>query len=157
MIGWKCTGGGQMCDLEFYSFDVDKFFGDYESKKKALKFLKAKRDAVLVSSSMNTDEPKVTGGLPVSSVETKVERREKIEEEIQRIERYFALCDKIVNDMDGESQIIIVEYFIKRHKSRADVDFLADKLFCSPSTFYRKVKNTRGLVREYMYEMSRGE
>ena len=146
-----------MCDLEYFSFDVDKFFREYKDKQTRLKFLKTKYNAIPFSSSLDYETPKVSGGMPTSGVENKAERREKLEKEIQRLESYFALCDRILENLEHENQVIIKEYFIKGRKSRADVDFLADELYCSKSTFYRKVREARVAVKEYMREAGRGE
>lgn len=146
-----------MCDLEYFSFDVDKFFGEYEDKKIKLKFLKAKYDTIPFASSASTDDVKVTGGLPKSSVESKAERREKIAKDIQKIEDYFAFCDRILENLDKETRFVVVEYFINRRKSRNEVEVLAEELYCSRATFYRKVKEARYAVKRYVKDNGWGE
>ena len=66
-------------------FDVDGFFGDYSLNMEKLKLLKYKLNSIPESSGMDYETPKVTGGMPVSSVETKAARREKIRAEIDKI------------------------------------------------------------------------
>lgn len=147
-----------MCDLDYYSsFDVDRFFRDYKDNQKKLKFLKAKHNSLLFGGSMDYETPKVSGGLPVSGVESKAERREKLEEDIKRLELYFSLCDRIVENMRGENEIIVREYFLKGRRSRADVDLLSYEIGCSPATFYRKVRQTRYVVKDYVQSICGGE
>ena len=146
-----------MCDLEYFSFDVDKFFGEYEDRKVKLKFLKVKLDTIPLASSASTDGVKVTGGLPSSSVEAKAERREKVEKEIRKIENYFEFCDEILENVDDETRFVITEYFINRRKSRYEVELLAEELYCSRATFYRKVKDARIEVKRYVRDNGWGE
>ncbi len=136
----------------YCSFDVDRFFRDYKENEKSLKYLREKLDATLVSSGGRPDEPKVAGGLPTSSVESIVERREKIAEEIAQYERYFDTVERIINALSGEERLIAEEYFLRGKKRRDQIEILADKIFCSPSTCYRKIKEVRNKIKDIVRE-----
>ena len=137
---------------KYCSFDVDGFFRDFEINKQKRKFLMQKLDSIIDATFANPDEPKVSGGLPSSVVESKVERREKIAEKVAMYDKYFETADKILNALQGEDRIIAEEYFLKGKKHRDQVDILADKLHISRATCYRKIKEVRHKIKEYMRE-----
>lgn len=129
-------------------FDVDGFFGDYLLNMEKLKLLKYKLNSIPESSGMDYETPKVTGGMPVSSVETKAARREKIRAEIDKINAYFDQCERLINGLSEEEEYIAYEYFMKGKKTRYDVEKMAKKLNCSTSTMYRKIKSTRQNIKQ---------
>jgi hypothetical protein len=137
---------------KYCSFDVDGFFRDYNANKERRKFLLQKLDSIIDATFANPDEPKVSGGLPSSVVESKVERREKIVEKIAMYDKYFETVDEILNALEGEDRVIAEEYFLKGKKQRYQVDILADRIHCSRATCYRKIKEVRQKIKEYKRE-----
>lgn len=137
-------------DRKYYSFDVDGFFRDYNDNKRRQKFLREKYASAILSSGGNPDEPKVAGGLPTSQVETIAERREKIMNELKKCEEYFAMIDKILKHLEGEDRFIAEEYFLRGKKRRDQVEVLADKTYCSTATCYRKIRDVRQKIKEFV-------
>lgn len=131
-------------------FDVDAFFGDYKANKDKLKFLKSKQDAIIDSGGMDYANPKVSGGTPSSSVESKAERREKIAQEIAKINTYFEQYEEIMESLSAEEKLIAERYFRDRKKTRANVDMMAIELDCSMPTMYRKIKFLRKKIKARM-------
>lgn len=137
---------------KYCSFDVDGFFRDYNDNKRRRKFLQEKLEHIVDATFANPDEPKVSGGLPSSTVESKVERREKIRGEIERLDRYFEMVDRILNALDGEDRLIAEEYFLHGKKRRDQIENLAERLYCSTSTCYRKIRDVRQKIKTFVRE-----
>lgn len=129
-------------------FDVDSFLRDYKLNEDKLKFLKYKLNSVIDSTGMDYQNPKVSGGLPHSSVESKAAQRERIRAEIQEIEGYFEQYESLLKGLSRDERYIAEEYFKQGKKTRYDVDRMADKLCCSTATMYRKIKTTRRKIKE---------
>lgn len=136
--------------MECKYFDVDGFFGDYKANQDRLKFLESKREAILDSSGMDYGTPKVSGGTPSSSVESKAERREKLLQEIVKLNTYFEQYDEIMNNLSMEERYVVGNYFRDGKKTRMNVDKMAQELSYSTPTMYRKIKLLRKKIKSKM-------
>lgn len=124
-------------------FDVDGFLRDYKLNVEKLKLLRYKYNAIPESTSMDYSSPKVSGGTPSSSVESKAARRAKLKAEMEKLEEYFDEYERLLNGLTDEERYITERYFRDGKKTRYDVDKMAQKLHCSTATMYRKIKAVR--------------
>lgn len=138
---------------DYYSFDVDAFFRDYASNKRKLRELEIEYNSIIDNMSQSNDSIRVVGGLPKSVVETKAEQRDKVMSNISDIKEYFNTVNHIKSQLNSTDNRIIDSYFIKRKKSRAEVEILANELYMSSSTLYRRIKKLRRAVREIVSEL----
>ena len=136
--------------MECKYFDVDGFFGDYKANQDRIKFLESKREAILDSGGLDYGTPKVSGGTPSSSVESKAERREKLLREIVKLNIYFEQYDELVEGLSHEEKYIVGNYFRDGKKTRACVDAMAQELSYSTPTMYRKIKLLRKKLKQRM-------
>lgn len=136
--------------METKYFDVDGFLGDYKNNQKKLKFLKSKHQAIADTASIDYSIPRVSGGSPSSSVESKAARREKIAQDIAKLNTYFEQYDELTKDLSSQEMLILNTYFRDGKKTRASVDLLAQELGFSATTMYRKIKMLRKKIRARM-------
>lgn len=137
---------------QYLTFDVDGFFRDYLTNKKRLHELELEYQSIIDDMSMDLDSPHVSGGMPKSSVESKADRRERILAKMSELDEYFKLADKIINGLSLQECQILQEYFIKRKRSKNDVEILSQTMYVGIATMYRKIKRLRRRVRDIVEE-----
>ena len=134
---------------DYMQFDVDGFFRDYKKNKRKLRDLEWEKAQAMSQGGFDYSKPKVSGGLPVSQVESAVERMSVLSPQIDDLNEYFARADKFLDLLDNTEKEIAKVYFIEGHKGIRGIQELSVKLGYSKSPIYKAIKGIRKKIRDY--------
>ena len=139
-----------MTAKDYYIFDVDGFFRDYKKNKRRLRDLEWEKAQAITSGGMDYAKPKVTGGLPVSSVESKAELIMKYDGQIAELQDYFKRVEKFFGILTEEEKTIADSYFIQGRRNRYGIDAIGYKCGRSRASVYRTIQDIRSKIRRYV-------
>ena len=134
---------------DYYIFDVDGFFKDYKKNKRRLRDLEWEKAQAMSQGGMDYAKPKVSGGLPVSQVETAVERISVLSTQIDDLNEYFKRADKYLSLLSDDEKEIAKVYFIQGRRGGATISELSHKCYLSERSVYRAIGGIRKKIREY--------
>lgn len=136
---------------KYYVFDVDGFFRDYKKNKRKLRDLKWEKAQVASNRGMDYSKPKVSGGLPSSTVEQSVERAMKYDSQIKELEQYFKRADEYMGTLNEEEKGMADMYFVQGRRNEYAICELSDRYHLSRASVYRAIKVIRNKIRQYEY------
>lgn len=132
----------------YYVFDVDGFFRDYQKNKRLLRDLEWELAQATSLKGTDYSKPKVSGGLPTSSVEEAVEKISVLRAKIADLSDYFATVDKYLDALTKRERRLAEVYFVKGKKSRMAVAETASELGMSTASAYRMIRSIRIKIRQ---------
>ena len=133
---------------DYYIFDVDGFFRDFRRNKRKLKDLEWEKAQAITEGGMDYSQPKVSGGLPSSSVERKAEKIMAYDKQIEALKSYFEEADRLLSVLTKEEREIAEVYFVQGRKSLFSIDEMSQRRNLSRATIYRIIKRIRGKIRQ---------